>query len=206
MEEGEKPRNYGVGRGIGPIASTSSLAEIIGVTKTRIGQLVQEGVLRKEERGKFALCDNVNRYVHYLRNQPKNQWGAKDEGETDFERERLRRTKEEADKLELANAKTRGELVEVAMVKKLGEKVMAAMKTRILNLKLSEDEKDKILRDLLSLKDMDFSECHPKSQTSRTHGCRFSSRQSGCRRLNGLKSIVSFHRSPRGNTGNTPIP
>ena len=160
MEEGEKPRNYGVGRGIGPIASTSSLAEIIGVTKTRIGQLVQEGVLRKEERGKFALCDSVNRYVHYLRNQPKNQWGAKDEGETDFERERLRRTKEEADKLELANAKTRGELVEVARVILWGQKQLSALKQEILNLDLDDEKKDKILRKLLAAKveDADFSQ------------------------------------------------
>ena len=119
MNENENPSNYGVGRGIGPIASTSALANVLGVTKTRIGQLVQEGVLVKMERGKFALCDSVNRYVNYLRNQPKNQWGAKGEGETDFERERLRRTKEEADKLELLNAKTRGELVDVEKVKRL---------------------------------------------------------------------------------------
>lgn len=158
MNENKNPSNYGVGRGVGPIASTSSLANVLGVTKTRVGQLVQEGVLVKMERGKFALCDSVNRYVNYLRNQPKNQWGAKGEGETDFERERLRRTKEEADKLELTNARTRGELVEVAKVKRLGEQVMSGIKTKILNMPLTDDEKDKCLRDLLSLKDLDYSD------------------------------------------------
>ena len=158
MNENENPSNYGVGRGIGPIASTSALANVLGVTKTRIGQLVQEGVLVKMERGKFALCDSVNRYVNYLRNQPKNQWGAKGEGETDFERERLRRTKEEADKLELLNAKTRGELVDVEKVKRLGEKVAEAIKTVIMNDAISEEAKDKCLRNLVVLKDVDFFE------------------------------------------------
>lgn len=110
------------------------------------------------ERGKFALCDSVNRYVNYLRNQPKNQWGSKGEGETDFERERLRRTKEEADKLELLNAKTRGELVDVEKVKRLGEKVAEAIKTVIMNDAISEEAKDKCLRNLVVLKDVDFFE------------------------------------------------
>jgi phage terminase Nu1 subunit (DNA packaging protein) len=70
----------------------------------------------------------------------------------------LRRTKEEADKLELANARTRGELVEVAKVKRLGEQVMSGIKTKILNMPLTDDEKDKCLRDLLSLKDLDYSD------------------------------------------------
>lgn len=158
MEEAEKPNNYGIGRGIGPIAATSSLANVLGVTKTRIGQLVQEGVLVKLERGKFPLCDSVNRYINYLRNQKQNQWGSKGEDETDFDRERLRRTKEEADKLELLNARTRGELVEVAQVKKLGEKVMASIKTVIMNDAITDDAKDKCLRNLKSLSEMDFSD------------------------------------------------
>jgi phage terminase Nu1 subunit (DNA packaging protein) len=123
-----------------------------------LSQLTQEGILKKEERGKYALCDAVNAYVTYLHNAPKNQWGSKTEEETDFDRERLRRTKEEADKLELANARTRGELVEVSKVKRLGEQVMSGIKTKILNMPLTDDEKDKCLRDLLSLKDLDYSD------------------------------------------------
>jgi len=158
MADEAKLSNYGIGRGSGPIATTSSLASVLSLTKTRIGQLVEEGVLVKLERGKFHLCDSVNRYVNYLRNQPKNQWGAKGEDETDFDRERLRRTKEEADKLEIFNARSRGELVEIEKVKRSGEKVMSAIKTRLLNMPLTDEEKDQCLRDLVSLKEMDFSD------------------------------------------------
>ena len=158
MSDEKKAKSFGIGRGIGPIATTSQLANILNLTGARLSQLTQEGILKKEERGKYALCDAVNAYVTYLHNAPKNQWGSKTEDETDFDRERLRRTKEEADKLELANARTRGELVEVSKVKRLGEQVMSGIKTKILNMPLTDDEKDKCLRDLLSLKDLDYSD------------------------------------------------
>lgn len=158
MSDEKKSKSFGIGRGIGPIATTSQLAKILNLTGQRLAQLTKEGILKKEERGKYALCDAVNAYVTYLHNAPKNQWGSKTEDETDFDRERLRRTKEEADKLELANARTRGELVEVSKVKRLGEQVMSGIKTKILNMPLTDDEKDKCLRDLLSLKDLDYSD------------------------------------------------
>lgn len=158
MSDEKKSKSFGIGRGIGPIATTSQLANILNLTGARLSQLTLEGILKKEERGKYALCDAVNAYVTYLHNAPKNQWGSKTEDETDFDRERLRRTKEEADKLELANARTRGELVEVSKVKRLGEQVMSGIKTKILNMPLTDDEKDKCLRDLLSLKDLDYSD------------------------------------------------
>ena len=75
----------------------------------------------------------------------------------DIKREQLRRTKEEADRLALANARSRGELVEVESVKRLGEKVMIAVRNQILNFPLTNDEKDKLLMQLLALADTDWS-------------------------------------------------
>jgi hypothetical protein len=43
-------------------------------------------------------------------------------------------------------------------VKRLGEQVMSGIKIKILNMPLTDDEKDKCLRDLLSLKDLDYSD------------------------------------------------
>lgn len=75
----------------------------------------------------------------------------------DIEAERLRKTREEADAIALKNARSRGELVEIAAVKKLGEKVMVAVRNRILNMPLTDEEKDSCLRELLALGDMDWS-------------------------------------------------
>jgi phage terminase Nu1 subunit (DNA packaging protein) len=75
----------------------------------------------------------------------------------DIRREQLRRTKEEADRLALANARSRGELVEIAAVKKLGEKVMIAIRNRVLNMPLTDEEKDRCLIELMELGKLDWS-------------------------------------------------
>ena len=75
----------------------------------------------------------------------------------DIEAEKLRKIREEADKLALQNARSRGELVEIASVKKLGEKVMIAIRNRILNMPLTDEEKDRCLRELLGLGRLDWS-------------------------------------------------
>lgn len=75
----------------------------------------------------------------------------------DIEAEKLRKTREEADKLALANARSRGELVEIASVKKLGEKIMVAIRNRLLNMPLTDEEKDRCLKELLDLGKLDWS-------------------------------------------------
>ena len=157
MTDGVKDDQFGLGKGKQPTIPTKQLARLLNLTQARISQLAQQGIIEKEERGRWALFDTVRDYVSYLQTRKVNQWDG-DDDLSDIKTEQLRRTKEEADKLELQNARTRGELVEVALVQKMGEKVMAAIKTRILNMPLTDDVKDQCLRDLLSLRDMDFTE------------------------------------------------
>lgn len=156
---GDRKRNeFGIGRGDGPIVTTGQLGKILNITTARISQLNQEGILKKEERGRYNLYDSIHNYIKFLQERKVNQWDSREESQTDLKREQLRRTKEEADKLALLNARSRGELVEVTKVKRMGEKVMSAIKTKILNMPLTDDEKDKCLSDLLSLRDIDFSD------------------------------------------------
>jgi hypothetical protein len=75
----------------------------------------------------------------------------------DIEAEKLRKTKEEADKLALANSRSRGELVEIAAVKRLGEKIMIALRNRILAMPLTDEEKDRCLVELMGLASLDWS-------------------------------------------------
>lgn len=75
----------------------------------------------------------------------------------DIEAERLRKTREEADKLGLQNARSRGEVVEIQAVKKLGEKVLIAVRNRILNMPLTDEEKDSCLKELMDLGKLDWS-------------------------------------------------
>jgi phage terminase Nu1 subunit (DNA packaging protein) len=76
---------------------------------------------------------------------------------TDADEMRLRKTTAETEKLELANARARGEMVEVAAVKKLGERVMIAIRQRLLNMPLTDEEKDACLRELMDLAKIDWT-------------------------------------------------
>lgn len=148
--------NHGLGTGKCPVISTKQLARLFNLTETRIAQLAQEGVLEKVSRGRYDLFKAVHSYVSYLQTRKVNQWD--DDEPSDIKAEQLRRTKEQADELELKNAKTRGELVEVARVILWGQKQLSALKQEILNLDLDDEKKDKILRKLLAAKveDADF--------------------------------------------------
>jgi len=75
----------------------------------------------------------------------------------DIEAEKLRKTREEADKLALANSRSRGELVEITAVKRLGEKIMVAIRNRILAMPLTDEEKDRCLVELIGLASLDWS-------------------------------------------------
>jgi phage terminase Nu1 subunit (DNA packaging protein) len=67
----------------------------------------------------------------------------------DYEAERLRLTKEQADKLALENQQSRKELINVNDLADNLTKFISAARQRVLsNLKLDEDEKDKILSEL----------------------------------------------------------
>ena len=152
MKKKEKPS------GKNPSVTVSTLAKLFNLTSVRIQQLAADGVVIRSARGRYELWQSVKNYIEYLQERKVNQWDSDEENPTEIKKHQLRRTKEEADKLELANARTRGELVEVAKVKRLGEQVMSGIKTKILNMPLTDDEKDKCLRDLLSMKDLDYSD------------------------------------------------
>lgn len=66
----------------------------------------------------------------------------------DYDAERIRKTKEEADKLALANARERGELCEVSRVIAFCQGVGVVLRQKILGSSLMESEKDELLLDL----------------------------------------------------------
>lgn len=109
-------------------------------------------------RGRYDLFSSLSKYIKYLQERKVNQWDNEEDNPTELKRQQLRRTKEEADKLELLNAKTRGELVSVEKVKRAGEKIMSAIKTKILNMPMRDEDKDSCLRDLLRLEDLEYDE------------------------------------------------
>jgi phage terminase Nu1 subunit (DNA packaging protein) len=140
-----------------PSVDVNALAKLFDLTVVRVQQLAVEGIVVKSARGKYDLWKSIRGYIQYLQKRRVNQHDSPDQEQSDIKKEQLRRTKEEADKLALANARSRGELIEVESVKRLGEKVMIAVRNQILNFPLTDDEKDQLLMQLLSLAEMDWS-------------------------------------------------
>ena len=75
----------------------------------------------------------------------------------DEKAERIRKTRAEAQRIEIQNLRSQGELVEVEKVKRLGENIMMAVRNKILAMPMTDAEKDSCFLELLSLKDADWS-------------------------------------------------
>jgi hypothetical protein len=69
----------------------------------------------------------------------------------EYERERTRKTKEEADTAALANAETRGRLIDKQDFMKRYEPIWASMRSTILNWQLADRDKDALMSELAKL-------------------------------------------------------
>ncbi len=87
-----------------PIAT---IAKLLDLSPRRIRQLVDEGVIPRHERGRYELVPAVRGYINFLRERAVNA----DVGSDELGRHRARKTKEEADQLEMKSGEMRRELI-----------------------------------------------------------------------------------------------
>lgn len=127
------------------------MARFIDVSPRRLQQLVQEGVVPKAERGKYNPIAVNLAYIRYLRDR-----GNGSDGESDFSKERLGKTKAERELLEMELAKERKQVIAADRVFSFMENVFVAVKMQIMSLPLSDVEKERILNNLVSLRDADL--------------------------------------------------
>ena len=90
---------------------TNEFAALLGITRQRVNELAREGVIPKAGRGQFDPAIAVPTYCAWLRDAPERRGG-----DTDLKAEKLRLTREQADKAALANELTRGSMVPAAEV------------------------------------------------------------------------------------------
>ncbi|PZU45311.1 MAG: hypothetical protein DI568_13735 [Sphingomonas sp.] len=93
-------------------APTVAMAAFLGVSERTLTGLRSKGVLVDAGRGRWPVQETVQKYVIYLRDLGTRRGGDK------VAAEKLRLTKEQADKAALHNAITRGEMVPVADVRR----------------------------------------------------------------------------------------
>ena len=102
------------------------LSKVINLGVRRIQELADEGILVREGRGKYPLADNVLAYIGFLRGVAQNAGQ-----EIDFNAEKARKTKAEADIAEIEAAKAKGEVVELKDVERGLEYAFAEIKTNL---------------------------------------------------------------------------
>lgn len=94
-----------------PIAATlttGELAELLNISARNVDMLASKGILEKAAPAKFDTRESIAAYLAYARRG----------GNTDLDAEKLRLTREQADKVELQNAQARRELVPATEVER----------------------------------------------------------------------------------------
>lgn len=115
-----------------PIPGTMTEAELaafLGIVTSRIRTLHREGVMVKAGRGRFDVRASLANYLSRLR-----EGAVKGGGQVpdDLKAEKLRLARQQADKLELANAAARGELVRSADVEREWSNVLRDVRSTML--------------------------------------------------------------------------
>ena len=87
----------------------SELEICLGIRKTKICVLEQSGVIVRRSRGKYALVQSINNYHEYLKNQ--HNVKTSEGNVIDYQAERARKTREEADALERKRRTEEGEML-----------------------------------------------------------------------------------------------
>ncbi|MGR3495209.1 hypothetical protein [Citreimonas sp.] len=92
------------------MATQGEFARHVGITQQAVSDLVGRGVIKPQGRGKLDLDEARLAYCAHLRSVAGNRSGDPD-ADLDLTAERARKAKEEADRLEMQNARERGELL-----------------------------------------------------------------------------------------------
>lgn len=109
--------------------STTTLADMLGFTTQYTAELVRKQVLVKTARGRFRMVESVRNYVSLLRGDrsPAARGG-------DYEADKARKMKADADLAEILAAKEAGRLVEARTVERTWTNAIITTKTRLLAL------------------------------------------------------------------------
>lgn len=125
-----------MGRQYQPIRWTSSQAsaEFNIHQDTLAKRLRRESILADKEDGKFSTAQIVKAIFG------------------DITGERLRKTREEADRIAIENEKSRGVLIEAEVVYRTYETVFVVIRQKILALEIPDGDKDELINELRALK------------------------------------------------------
>ena len=106
----------------------STVAKILDLSSRRVNILVNDGVLPKVDRGRYALAPVVTAYIKYLRKRTVNN----DVGADDYAAHRARLTKARADMAEMEREQMANNLIPSDDVADAWEAMAGNMRSRLL--------------------------------------------------------------------------
>lgn len=111
------------------IMTEAEIAAFLGIGTSRVRTLARDGHLVKVSRGRFDVRESLAAYLSRLRDGAVKGGGQVPD---DLKAEKLRLARQQADKLELANAAARGELVRSADVEREWANVLRDVRSTML--------------------------------------------------------------------------
>ncbi|MEH6833997.1 terminase small subunit, Nu1 [Falsihalocynthiibacter arcticus] len=114
-----------------PTYPVKTIALLLKVTERRVQQLAQEGVIPRGDRGRYELAGSVQGYIAFLQN--KVALIDEDGKGFDYNKEKARKTKAEADIAEMEADKMRGGLVSAQEVSSALSLIISEVRSNLLN-------------------------------------------------------------------------
>ena len=109
--------------------SEAEIAAFLGIATSQVRTKTRDGILVKDGRGRWNVRESLQGYLSQLRDGAIRGGGQVPD---DLKAEKLRLARQQADKLELANAAARGELVRSADVEREWANVLRDVRSTML--------------------------------------------------------------------------
>jgi phage terminase Nu1 subunit (DNA packaging protein) len=116
--------------GQAPTYPVGTIAKLLLLTERRVQQLTKEGVIPKAYRGRYELAPAVQGYIKYLNDRSR----GSEEDVANYERERARKTRAQADEAEERVRLMRGQSHNAEAVAFFMGKAIAGSRARILSI------------------------------------------------------------------------
>lgn len=111
------------------IMTESEIASLLGIVTSQVRTKTRDGILVKDGRGRWKVRESLQGYLSQLRDGAIKGGGQVPD---ELKAEKLRLAKQQADKLELANAAARGELVRSVDVEREWANVLRDVRSTML--------------------------------------------------------------------------
>ncbi|WP_425057631.1 hypothetical protein SCACP_21480 [Sporomusa carbonis] len=115
------------------LTTSDGLAGCIGLSRPRVIQLANEGILDRDKNSKYVVADNIKRYIDYIKNGGKTTQSS-DEFQADYWEEKAIHEKAKRELTEIKLAKIQGKMHDARDVELVMTEMLINLRTQLLGL------------------------------------------------------------------------